>query len=148
MRSAAAIACCRFALTRLSFLTGAVHQEQRRDERRELARRQPARRDLAAAVPERRRRCATPPSSSISGGSTDTTPRHLHVRAIEPLATRRSNFAASLRLGAERLDDAVPGERLGADVRQVLERLLAAPRRAPHPLAEPHQRIDDRAARR
>ena len=48
-----------------------------------------------------------------------------------------------VRLGAERLDDAVAGERLGADVRQLLERFLAAPRRPPHALAEP-DRADTR----
>ena len=36
-----------------------------------------------------------------------------------------------------------PVNAFGADVRQLLERLLAAPRRPPHALAEPDQRIDD-----
>ena len=35
------------------------------------------------------------------------------------------------------------GERFGRQVRDVLELLLAAPRRPPHALAEPHERIDD-----
>ena len=45
-------------------------------------------------------------------------------------------------LRAERLDDAVAGERFGRDVRQLLELFLAAPRRAANALAEPHERID------
>ncbi len=35
-----------------------------------------------------------------------------------------------------------PGERLGAHVRQVLELLLAAPRRLAQPLAQPRQRVE------
>src|SRR4029077_7810068 len=47
------------------------------------------------------------------------------------------------RLGAERLHDAVAGERLDAHVREMLERLLAAPRRPPYTPAKTDQRIHD-----
>ena len=85
---------------------------------------------------------ATPPSSSISGGSARQRARDLHVRPVQR-SDARSNFSASRASAAERLDDAVARERLGADVRHVLERFLAAPRGAPHALPEPDQRIDD-----
>ena len=114
MRSDAAIACCRLALTRLSFLTGAVHHERGGDERSELA--------LRHALP--RAICVlpyhisaddqpTPPSNSISGGRIESAlvtfmfVRYSRCgRVAEPLGL--------VRLGAERLDDAVAGERLGA----------------------------------
>ena len=68
-----------------------------------------------------------PPRNSISGGRIETMLRDLHVGAIQPL---RGAFEALVLplLGAERLHDPVAGERFGGDVRQVLERLLAAPR--------------------
>jgi hypothetical protein len=46
-------------------------------------------------------------------------------------------------LGAKRLDDPVSGKRLGTDVRDVLERLLAPSGRPPHALSQPDQRIHD-----
>ena len=54
MRSDAAIACCRLALTRLSFLAGPYIRSSVPMNERELPRRQAVVRDLAAAVDERR----------------------------------------------------------------------------------------------
>ena len=44
-------------------------------------------------------------------------------------------------LGAERLDDAVAGERFGTDVRDLRQRLLAAPRGPAHALAKIRDRL-------
>ena len=68
--------------------------------------------------------------------------RHLHVRPEQVIAGALE-LLAFVRLGAECLDDAVTGERFGAQMGQVLERLLAAPRRPAHALSEPDQRIHD-----
>ena len=81
-----------------------------------------------------------PPSSSIAGGITDS------ARTTRMFVRYRCCSASRKRLGlalfrAERLDDAVGGERFGAHVRHVLLRFLASPRRAPDALAEPHERI-------
>ena len=46
-------------------------------------------------------------------------------------------------LRAERLHDAMTGERFGAQMRQRLERFLTPPRRPPHALTETDQRIHD-----
>ena len=126
IRSDAAIACCRLALTRLSFLAGPYIRNSGADERDELARASARR----AAI------CWLPYQSSAGHAEAAEQlhqrrqarqrRRHLHVRA-EQLMPARLNLLGLVRLGAERLDDAVAGERLGADVRQVLERFLAAP---------------------
>ena len=84
---------------------------------------------------------ARPPRNSISGGSSATvlvTLRLVRYSRCAALANRRLSCASA----PKRLDDAVAGERLGGDVRQVLELLLAPPRRAADALAEPDQRID------
>ena len=47
------------------------------------------------------------------------------------------------RLGAERFDDAMAGDGLGADVGHLFEGFLAAPSAPAYTLPEPHQRIDD-----
>ena len=84
----------------------------------------------------------TPPSSSISGGRLDSAAVTFMLVRNRPIAGA-PELLGLVRLGAERLHDAMAGERLGADVRQLLERLLAAPRRPPHALAEP-DRADTR----
>jgi len=68
--------------------------------------------------------------------------RHLHVGAVDAVRGRRET-PRLLGLGANAFTDAVPGERLGGEVRQVLQLLLAAPGRAAHALAEAHERVDD-----
>ena len=76
-----------------------------------------------------------PPSHSISGGSADT----VLVTCMLVRYTRcdaSSNRAASC-LGAERLDDAVAGERFGGDVREHLELFLRAPASPADALPEP-----------
>ena len=87
-----------------------------------------------------------PPSSSIAGGITDSArTTRMFVRYRCRSASRKRLALALLR--AERLDDAMRRERLGADVRHVLQRLLAPPRGAADALAQPHERIhDDRRA--
>ena len=123
------------------FFRGTVHQEQRPDEQRELPRRQRAGRDLLAAVHER-------------GGHADAANqlhqrrearerrRHLHVRAKQVIAGA-VEFFRFVPLGAERFHDSVAREGFGAEMRNVLERLLAPPRRPAHALAEPDERVDD-----
>ena len=73
--------------------------------------------------------------------------RHLEIGA-EQLPRHALEFRAFACLGAERLDDAMPGERLGRDVRHVLLRFLAPARDGADALAEPHQRVDDQRRRR
>jgi hypothetical protein len=48
----------------------------------------------------------------------------------------------------ECLDDAVAGERFGADMRQLFERFLAPPRRAADPLSQTNERVDDEGGAR
>ena len=72
IRSPAAMACCRFAFTRLSFFAGAYIIEQRRQERRELARRQPAGGNLLAAVPERAGHADAARAAPSTGGISDS----------------------------------------------------------------------------
>ena len=86
---------------------------------------------------------ATPPRNSMIGGSTETRARDLQVRAVQAVRTRRANRSASCALRAERLHDAMAGEGLGGQVRQMLEMLLAAPGRSAHALPQPDERIDD-----
>ncbi len=141
MRSDAAIACCRLALTRLSFFAGPYISSS------------VAMNDVSSPIVSRPLTISRlpyhsatampmPPSSSISGGRLDERRRHLHVRAEQLIAGPVESLRL-LRLVAERLDDAMAGEAFGADVRELLERFLTAPRRPPHALAEPDQRIDD-----
>ena len=143
MRSDAAIACCRLALTRLSFFAGPYIRSSVADER---ARTAPVVRSSAA-------RSARLPYTQRAGHAEAADQLHqrrqarqrrrdLHVGA-EQMVAGAVELLGLVRLGAERLDDAMAGERLGADVRELLERFLAAPRRPPHALAEPDQRIDD-----
>ncbi len=104
----------------------AVHQERGREKRGELARREPAPADFGRAPHHSAPTAASPPMSSMSGGSAETAPViFMFVRNSECVA--RANRSVSPPLGAERLDDAMPGERLRAEVRDVLELLLAAP---------------------
>ncbi len=102
--------------------------------------------DLAAAVPQR-------------AGDRDAAQelhqrrqQRQHARHLQVGPEQRVGDALELRrlapLGAERLDDAVAGERLGGDVRHVLLRFLAPARHGAHPLAEAHQRIDHQRRRR
>ena len=55
--------------------------------------------------------------------------RDLHVRPVERVG-RAAEPRGLARLGAERLDDAMAGERLGSQMGDVLHLLLAAPRAA------------------
>ena len=124
MRSDAAAACCRLALTRLSFLIGPyISSSAARNEVNSPGVSRP-RGDLAAAVPQR-------------AGDRDAAEelhqrrqqrqhaRHLQVGADTASPDDALELRGLARLGAERLDDAVAGERLGGDVRHVLQRFLA-----------------------
>ena len=84
---------------------------------------------------------ATPPRNSIIGGSSDTV--LVIFRFVRySRSDAAPNRSASCRSAAERLDDAVAGERFRRQMRQVLEMFLAPPRRAPDPLAQTDERID------
>ncbi len=122
-------------------LDRAVHHERRGQKRREGAGREIARRDPAGPY-QSAPTAARPPMNSMRGGSADRAPViRMFVRYTEQ--RREAEPLRLPRLRAERLHDPVPGERLRAQVRQVLEFLLAAPRGPPHALPQPHQRIDD-----
>ena len=71
MRSAAAIACCRLAFTRLSFLIGVYIMNAATMNAEEVARSSAAWRESAALPYHSSADDATPPRNSISGGSTD-----------------------------------------------------------------------------
>ena len=118
-----------------------VHHQHRRQERREISSRQPARRNLLAAVPERRRHANA--AQQFHGRRHDRQGTHdPHVGAVKICQC----FAKAARLavfGAKRLHDAVCRKRFGADMRHVLLRFLAPPRRSPDALTEPNQRIHD-----
>ena len=123
-----------------------VHQQQRGDERRELARPSagPARFPGCRTTARRRwrRRPGTPSAAAAA------TARAVTFRLVRnSVDEARSNFARLAALGAEGLDDAVAGERFAGDVRHVLLRLLAPARHGAHALAEAHQRIDDQRRR-
>ena len=127
MRSAAAIACWRFALTRLSFFTGPYIRNSAAMNDVNCARGQLLRAiavapyHSAAAMPSAAEQLHDRRQARHDG-------RHLHVRP-EQAARRLGEPRRLPPLGAERLHDAMAGERLGAHVRQVLE-LLLAPARA------------------
>ena len=100
-----------------------------------------ARRDLAARVPQqpRRQQAAEELHQRREGRQRA---RHFHIGAKQ--AVRRGGELAPLvPLRTERLDDAVSGERFGADMREHFQLLLAAPGRSPHALADPQERIHD-----
>ena len=145
MRSAAAIACCRFAFTRLSFFAGAyiISIAARNDVKSPVVRRPVA----ICSLPYHKRRRHADAAEQLHRGRHQRQRAHdAHVRAIQML--QRVAEAAGLALfRAERLDDAVGGERFGAHVRHVFLRLLASARRAPDALAEPHERIQRGSAR-
>jgi hypothetical protein len=104
-----------------------------------LTGRQPSGRNLLRAVPEGHRH-ADAAKQLHQGRQAGQGSRHLHVRP-EQMIPGAAELPGFVRFGSERLDDAVAGKRLGADVRQLLERLLAAPGRAAHALSQPDQRI-------
>ncbi len=116
----------------------AVHEEHRRDERGELAGREAAGGDLVAAIPERARN-ANAAQELHERRQRRERARHLHVRAVNAVGGCREPRDL-VRFGPERLDDPVTAERLGRDVRDPLQLLLAAPRRPPHALPEAHER--------
>ena len=128
MRSDAAIDCWMLALTRLSFLTGVYIMNAATMKLVNCPVVSSLRRDLLAAVPDERddrqpadqlhqRRQRRENAGDLEVGAVDLLRRALEARLL-------------VRLGAERLDDPVPGERFGGDVGQVLELLLAAARSA------------------
>ena len=141
IRSDAAIVCCRLAFTRLSFLTGPYISNSAATNDVNSPGVSRAARDGRGPRTTARPPCH--PAQQLHHRRQDRQRRrHLHVRAVQPLRRRRELVRLVL-LGAERLDDAVAGERLGADVREVLQRLLAAARRLAKPLPEPGERVDD-----
>ena len=128
MRSPAAIACCRLAFTRLSFFAGAyiMSRAARNDVNWPVVRRPAAISSLpyhsATAMP-------MPPEQLHERRHQRQRADDAHVGAIE--VPQRVAKAAGLALfGAERLDDAMGGEGLGADVRHHFLRFLASARRA------------------
>ena len=141
MRSAAAAACCRSAFTRLSLRAGpyirksAVMNATKSPVVRRFAG------DLLAADPQRRRERHAADDLHQRRQHRQHA-RHPHARAIEALG-RLLELRRLARLGAERLDDAMAGQRFGADVGHLFLRFLRAPRGAPHALPQAHERIDD-----
>jgi hypothetical protein len=123
------------------FARRAVHHEEHGDERHELAGGQAARRDLLTAVPERQheRHAAHEFHERRQHGEHAG---DAHARPIKAIG-RVVELHRFARLRAERLHDPMTRERFGADMRHVLERLLAAGTRAPHPAAELGERIED-----
>ena len=120
MRSEAASACCRLALTRLNFFTGPyISSSAATNDVNSPAVSRPI--AISRLPYQSAPAMAMPPRNSISGGSIDEHARHLQVGAIE-----QSRGALELRrltrLGAERLDDAMAGERFAGDVRQCSSR--------------------------
>ena len=148
MRSAAAIACCRLAFTRLSFLIGPYISSSAAMNAVNSPRRQAARRDLRGCRSTAPRQSRMPPSSSIDRRQHRHDPRHAHVRAIQLRGRGLRNFCASRSSAPNAFTMRWPVNDLGGHVRHVLERFLAAPRRLPQPPAELRQRIDDDRARR
>jgi hypothetical protein len=102
--------------------------------------------NLAAAVPQRAG--DRDPAEELH----ERRQQRQHARHLEVGAEQRPRdaleFRRFTRLGAERLDDAVPGEGLGRNVRDVLLRFLAPARDGADALAEPDQRVDDQRRRR
>ena len=72
MRSDAAIACCRFAFTRLSFFAGPYIRNSAAMNDANCAGRQPAGRNLRGCRTTSAPAMPKPPSSSISGGRLDS----------------------------------------------------------------------------
>ena len=144
-RSAAAAACCRLALTRVSFLIGPYISSSAATNDGELARREPSGGDLGAAVPQGGDD-GDPAQRLHQRRQQRQHPGHAHVGAVE-LIGGAAELAGLAVLGQERLDDAVSGEGFAGDVRQPLERLLAAVRHGAQPLAQPGQRVDDQRRR-
>ena len=122
-----------------------VQEEGRRDERQKVAGGRGTLRDFLPPVPQQ------PDHRDAAEEFHDRWKERdragdLEIRAIQPLG-RSSEAPGLMPLRAECLDDAMSRERLSGEVRQVFEMFLAAPGRAPHTLAEPHQRINhDRRA--
>jgi predicted site-specific integrase-resolvase len=85
---------------------------------------------------------AKPPINSISGGRLESAAIHLHVRAIETRAGA-GELLGFLAFASKRFHDPVPRERFGADMGQLLERLLAAVRCPAGRAARGAERVDD-----
>ena len=145
MRSDAAIACCRLALTRDSFLIGPyISSSAARNDVNSPAVSRPCG-NLAAAVPQRA-------GNGDAAQELHQRRQHRqHARHLQVGAEQRRRGALELgrlaALGAERLDDAVAGEGFAGDVRHVLLRLLAPARHGAHALAEADDRIDHQRRR-
>ena len=143
MRSAAAIACCRLALTRLSFLAGPyIRNSAAMNDVNSPGVSRPGA-ICAAAVPQRagdRRRRRAAPSAAAAATATRVT--FMLVR-IQRRATPRANFAASRSSAPNALTMRWPANASARDVRHVLQRFLAAPRAVRDALPEAHERIDD-----
>ncbi len=122
-------------------LRRAVHQQQRRHEREERARRHLMRGDLPRAVHERDGHAHAADQLHQRRQARERR-RHFHVRA-EQAEGRALELCALVGFGAKRLHDAMAGEGLDAQVRQMLERFLAAPCRPAHAPSETDERIDD-----
>ena len=144
-RSAAAAACCRLALTRVSFLIGPyISSSAATNEVNSPGVSRPA---AISWLPYHERADDGHAAQRLHQRRQQRQHAgHAHVGAIE-LVGRGAELRRLAALGQERLDDAVAGEGLAGDVRQPLERLLAAVRHGAQPLAEPGERIDDERRR-
>ena len=105
MRSAAAIACCRLAFTRLSFLTGPyISSSAATNDVNSPGVSRPA---AIARLPYQSATAIAMPAQQLHQRRQDRhDPRHRHVRAVQPLRGRLELLRLAL-LRRERLDDAV-----------------------------------------
>ena len=139
MRSEAATACCRLALTRDSFLIGPyIRSNAATNDVNSPAVSRPC--AISRLPYHSAPAMATPPRNSIKRRQHRQDAGDLQVGAKQRRrgALELGAFAA---LRAKGLDDAVAGERFAGDVRHVLLRLLAPARHRADALAEAHQRI-------
>ena len=118
-----------------------IHQQQRRHERKKVALLHVAAGHLFASVDQGEGH--PDPADQLHQRRQARQRRgHFHVRAEQP-HRRPAESIRLVRLRAERLDDAVAGERFGAEMREDAQRFLTPPRGPPHALAQPDQRVDD-----
>ena len=141
MRSDAADRLLQVGVDAAQLLDRPVHQQQRRHERRELARRQPPHRNLAAAVPQR-------------AGDGDAAEklhqrrqqrqhaRHLQVGAIQLVATRARTSPPRAPSAPNALTMRWPENASPATCDRCSSRFLAPARDGAQLPPEPHQRID------
>ncbi len=127
-------------MTRLNFSNRRVHHEGGDDEHQEIALRHVFLRDLRAPVPHQAHDSEAAEEFHQRWQDCDRA-RDLQVRPVQPLG-RVPEPPAFPSLCPERLHDPVAGERLGRDMREMLELLLPPPGAPAHTLPEADERID------